>query len=98
MRLRRLVLAAAISALAATTVLQSYAHHDNGNDKGKAKGHAKPAPAAAEADPCTGDPYAVRRETLKVDGQDALALVAVLRQKPRGIVVFDHGYGHSMES
>ena len=97
--LRRIVLAAAVTGLAATTVVPSYAHHDNGNGKGKAKGHAaQEAPAAPEDDPCTGDPFAVREQTLTVDGQAAPALVALPRDKPRGIVVFDHGYGHTMES
>ena len=99
--LRRVVLAAAVAGLAATTVVPSYAHHDNGKGKGKAKGHAKqeaPRAVDSDGDPCTGDPFAVRQETLKVDGEDAPALVAVPRQKPRGIVVFDHGYGHTMES
>ncbi|MCW2679499.1 MAG: hypothetical protein JWM62_900 [Frankiales bacterium] len=47
---------------------------------------------------CTGNPATVARADLKVDGQTAPALVALPRKKPRGIVVFDHGYGHTMES
>ncbi len=97
--LRRAVLVAAVAGLAATTVVPSYAHHDNGKGNGNANGHAKQqARPDRLADPCTGDPFAVRQESLTVDGQSAPALVALPRHKPRGIVVFDHGYGHTMES
>ncbi len=89
--LRRTVLAAVIAAVAGASVVPSYAHegHGNGRDHGKRTGQ----PSA-----CTGDPAAVQRMSLSVDGQEALALVALPRKKPRGIVVFDHGYGHTMES
>lgn len=91
--LRRTVLAGVVAAVAATAVVPSYAHPGHGNGP-KHKG--KPAKPAASA--CTGDPADVRRMSLPVDGQEALALVALPRRKPRGIVVFDHGYGHTMES
>lgn len=100
--LRRAVLAGVVAALAATTVVPSYADHDNGNGKSQDHKHAdkgnkpdKPKPAA---DPCSGNPSAVQRMSLPVEGQNALALVSLPRKKPRGIVVFDHGYGHTMES
>jgi acetyl esterase/lipase len=97
--LRRSVLAAVVLAVGVTAVVPSYAHHDNGKGKsqdarnGKSPGHGQPAD-----DPCTGDPADVRRMSLQVGGQEALALVALPRRKPHGIVVFDHGYGHTMES
>ena len=93
--LRRTVLASVVVAVAATAVLPSYAHHDNG--KGKSQDKHASAPKG-EPDACTGDPSSVQRMSLPVQGQEALALVALPRKKPRGIVVFDHGYGHTMES
>jgi acetyl esterase/lipase len=100
--LRRTVLAGIVAALAVTTVVPSYADHDNGNGKSQDHKHAdkgkkNPKPPKP-VDPCTGDPSAVQRMSLPVAGQDALALVSLPRKKPRGIVVFDHGYGHTMES
>ena len=83
--LRRTVLATAVAGLTALTVLPSSAAPPDG------KGRPKVAA-------CTGDPAAVQRQTLTVDGQPALALVALPKRAPRGIVVFDHGYGHTMES
>jgi acetyl esterase/lipase len=94
--LRRTVLASVVAAVAAASVLPSYAHHDNG--QGKSQDHRNGKSPQAVADPCTGDPAAVQQMRLTVEGQDALALVALPRKKPRGIVVFDHGYGHTMES
>lgn len=96
---RRSVLAGVLAALAVTSVVPSYADHDNG--KGKSQDHRKheKGPKQAEPDdPCTGDPAAVERMSLLVQNGEALALVALPRKKPRGIVVFDHGYGHTMES
>jgi acetyl esterase/lipase len=89
--LRRTVLAFVVAAVAAASVLPSYAGHDNGKGKSRDK---RPAPVSA----CTGDPAAVQRMSLTVEGQEAPALVGLPRKKPRGIVVFDHGYGHTMES
>lgn len=56
------------------------------------------APAASALQRCSGDPTKVARTSLTVEGQPALALVALPKGRPRGIVVFDHGYGHTMES
>ena len=98
--LRRPVLAGVLAAIALTSVVPSYADHDNGQNKSRHPEHAQ-GPKTAQPqpdDPCTGDPAAVERMGLTVQGQQALALVAVPRKKPRGIVVFDHGYGHTMES
>ena len=88
MRLLPLALAAVVAA--STPAL---AHHDNG----KGRGHQGPKRPAA-ADPCTGDPSQARPLSIGVQGQPAQALYAVPRGKPRGIVVFDHGYGHTMHS
>ena len=90
--LRRTLLASVVAAVAAASVVPSYAHHDNGKGKSKDKRHS------ASADACTGDPSAVQRMSLTVEGQEAPALVGLPAKKPRGIVVFDHGYGHTMES
>lgn len=89
--LRRTVVVSVLAAVAAASVVPSYAGHDNGKGKSRDGRHA--AGAA-----CTGDPADVQRMSLTVEGQQALALVALPRRKPRGIVVFDHGYGHTMES
>jgi acetyl esterase/lipase len=100
--LRRTVLAGVVAALALTTVVPSYADHDKGQGKsqdhkhGQDKGDQPDRPQPV--DPCTGDPADVQRMALPVEGQDALALVALPHKKARGIVVFDHGYGHTMES
>lgn len=88
---RRLTLAVTALAVAAVSVVPSSAHE--GEDHGPKVKKTKASPAR-----CTGDPAAVQRTSLLVDGQEALALVALPRKKPRGIVVFDHGYGHTMES
>src|SRR5688572_11980181 len=97
MSVPRTVLAGVVAALTAVTVAPALAHHDNGKGKSQDSHNGKGF-TPAQDDPCTGDPYAVGRMSLPVQGQEALALVATPRKKPRGIVVFDHGYGHTMES
>lgn len=96
MSVRRTVLAGALAALTAVSVSPALAHHDNG--KGKSQDAHNGKSQQTYDDPCTGDPQSVERMSLVVQGQEALALVATPRKKPRGIVVFDHGYGHTMES
>jgi acetyl esterase/lipase len=98
--LRRTVLAVVVAGLAATSTLPSYAHHDKGKQKSQDGKHAEAEEhrKAERPDPCTGDPFAVQRMSLIVENAEALALVALPERKPRGIVVFDHGYGHTMES
>ena len=99
MSVRRTVLAGVVAALTAVSVAPALADHDHGKGKSQDHRNGKPRPAAPAADdPCTGDPYDVQRMGLVVNGGEALALVATPRKKPRGIVVFDHGYGHTMES
>lgn len=97
MSVRRTVLAGVVAALTAVSVAPAVAHHDNGKGKSQDHHNGKPRPPAQD-DPCTGNPYDVQRMGLVVDGGEAPALVATPRRKPRGIVVFDHGYGHTMES
>ena len=98
--LRRSVLAGVVAALALTSVVPSYADHDNGQGKSQdgkhAQGPKKPHPKPD--DPCTGSPNQVDRMSLPVGDQMAWALVATPTRKPVGIVVFDHGYGHTMQS
>lgn len=98
MSVRRTVLAGVVAALTAVSVAPALATHDNGKGKSQDHHNGKPRPTAPYDDPCTGNPYDVQRMGLVVDGGEALALVATPRKKPRGIVVFDHGYGHTMES
>jgi acetyl esterase/lipase len=47
---------------------------------------------------CVGKPQQVRTLSYAVKGQTAQALYALPAGKPKGIVVFDHGYGHTMHS
>jgi acetyl esterase/lipase len=47
---------------------------------------------------CAGDPAAVQPLTLTVNGQQAMGLFAMPPKSAKGIVVFAHGYGHTMES
>jgi acetyl esterase/lipase len=90
---RRLVLAAAVVGLAAATAVPSYAAHPGKHGKGHAYGHDKQAARA-----CTGDPQNVQAMSFTSQGQQAQALYALPTGKPRGIVVFDHGYSHTMYS
>lgn len=92
---RRIVLATAVAGLALSTALPSYADPGHGHGKGHAYayGHQKQADRA-----CTGDPGQVRELDYPVQGQPAKALYALPAGRPKGIVVFDHGYGHTMHS
>ncbi len=94
MSARRTVLAAAVLGLSLATALPSYAHpgHDHGHHYGQIKNGPHPS------DPCVGDPHDVETMSYTVKGQTAQALYALPAGKPRGIVVFDHGYGHTMYS
>jgi fermentation-respiration switch protein FrsA (DUF1100 family) len=97
---RRSVLAGVVAALALTSVVPSYADHDNGQGKSQdhknAQGPKKPHP---KPEPCR-DRYSTAHEVHlgSVEGYPVRALVALPPQKPEGIVVFDHGYGHNMKS
>jgi acetyl esterase/lipase len=83
---RRLALTAAVLGLSLATALPSYAH------PGHRHGHG------GTSSPCTGDPHDVQTLTYSVKGQTAKALYALPKGTPKGIVVFDHGYGHTMYS
>jgi acetyl esterase/lipase len=92
---RRLCLVAAVVGIAAATAVPSYAqpgHQGNGHGHGKAHGKV-PARQA-----CSGDPSQVRTLSYPVKGQTATALYALPAGSPKGVVVFDHGYGHTMHS
>ena len=95
MSARRLVLAAAVVGLAAVTALPSYAHHDNGKGHGKKIGHTKKIDRE-QRKACTGDPSAVLSLTSAEQGAEGL--YALPADKPKGIVAFAHGYGHTAES
>jgi acetyl esterase/lipase len=88
---RRLVLAVAVLGLAVGTALPSYATPGHGHGKGHAKGHAKHSA-------CKGDPSQIQTLSYPVGGGTATALYALPAAAPKGIVVFDHGYGHTMYS
>jgi acetyl esterase/lipase len=87
MSARRLTLAAAVLGIAVATTLPSYASPDSNNGLGNDRGRQ-----------CTGDPSSVQELDYTVKGQPAKALYALPAGKPKGIVVFDHGYGHTMYS
>lgn len=78
--------------LVAVAATASYAEPGHG----KKTGHDKAKPAAS-ADFCTGGGPA-RPLELTVEGQRATGLYAVPKGKPKGLVVFTHGYGHTAES
>lgn len=62
------------------------------------------APTASAAEPrttkvrCTGDPASVQRLDVAVAGEQAWGLYALPAQKPKGLVVFFHGYSHTAYS
>lgn len=58
---------------------------------------AAPARAAA-APPCTGDPTAIQRLDLRVNDQPTYGTFAFPAGKPRGLVVFGHGYGYNVDA
>jgi len=87
MSVRRLVLAAAVLGAAVATALPSYAGPASNHGKGSAPGRS-----------CTGDPRSVKLLSYVVKGQPATAVYALPAGRPKGIVVFDHGYGHTKYS
>jgi acetyl esterase/lipase len=56
------------------------------------------APAASAKLRCSGDPSSVQRLDLTVAGEPAWGLYALPASKPRGLVVFFHGYTHTAQS
>ncbi len=99
MRPRLLALAAA--GLAVAIALPAYADdHGKGKDKGHGYGHEKPKTPAEVPTPqgCVGSPSEWSTLQFTSEGQQAKALLVLPRSTPKGIVVFDHGYSHTMYS
>lgn len=90
---RTVVLLAA--GLVVGTAMPSLADHDHGKGKGKKKGHQE-APSRVEGF-CSGG-GAARPLEVTVEGQRATGLYAVPKGKAKGLVVYTHGYGHTVES
>jgi len=59
---------------------------------------AAPARAALPDAPCTGDPSALKRLDISVAGQSAYGMYALPRERPRGLVVFGHGYTFNVDA
>ena len=102
MRLSQLARAATAAGLVAATALSLPALADPGNGQGKghAYGHEKPKGPkdVPTSSGCTGDPDDVSTLRYPSGGQTAQAVYALPAGKPKGIVVFDHGYSHTMYS
>ena len=103
--MRRPLVLLAAAALAAGVALPALADdHGNGNGNGKGRGHAyghdKPKRPEQLPTPrgCVGDPTQYSLISFTSGGQTAKAIVTLPRSTPRGIVVFDHGYSHTMYS
>jgi acetyl esterase/lipase len=47
---------------------------------------------------CSGDPAAVQRLDVTIAGTSTWGLYALPSGRPKGLVAFDHGYGHTPES
>ncbi len=91
--MRAVRLTAVATALVCTVAVPALA-----KGKDTAPGQLKkphPVPAAA---PCTGDPSTYDAISFASGGQQATALYVLPAKAPRGIVVFDHGYSHTMYS
>ena len=54
--------------------------------------------AAGPAAPCTGDPSLVRRLDLTVGGQATYGTYVLPAARPRGLVVFGHGYTFNVDA
>ena len=99
--MRRRTLCLAALALAGAVALPAHADDQgNGKSRGHAYGHDKPrhVPDLPADEGCVGDPSQYTLLQFTSGGQPALALVTFPRTTPRGIVVFDHGYSHTMYS
>ena len=101
MRPVRLAAVAAL-ALAAALSLPSAASPSpgNGHGKGHAYGHDKPKGPKdiPSSSGCTGDPSVYQLLSYPSGGGTAEAIYVLPAGKPKGIVVFDHGYSHTMYS
>lgn len=79
-------------ALAAATALPSAAAPST------AYGHEQATGPAAATRTCSGDPSTYHLLSYPSGGQSARALYVLPAGKPKGLVVFDHGYSHTMYS
>jgi acetyl esterase/lipase len=59
---------------------------------------AAPAAAAGPSAPCTGDPSVLHRLDLTVGGTPTYGNYALPRARPRGLVVFGHGYSYNVDA
>jgi hypothetical protein len=92
MRPLRLTLIAAV-AVAALVAVPALAAPGKGHAYGREK-----AKGPQSASVCTGDPAAYHLLRYPSGGGTAQAVYVLPKTKPRGIVVFDHGYSHTMYS
>lgn len=97
---RRTVVAALVAVVAAGTMAPAFAHHKAKHPKPPVKkGHTTPRQVVDEYAPrCAGDPSAVTRLDMYVNGQLTWGLYAMPATPAKGIVVVGHGYGHTAES
>lgn len=65
---------------------------------GKGHGYGREKPRTVKDMRCTGDPSTVTLLHYASGGETAKALYVLPAKKPVGIVVFDHGYSHTMYS
>lgn len=97
--LRRSVLTAIAVAVAAGSLTPAFAHHKPKHPKPAHKVKTTPRQVVADYAPrCAGDPDAVTRLDMHVNGQLTWGLYAMPATPAKGIVVVGHGYGHTAES
>ncbi len=89
--MRTLRLTAAVTALLCAASAPAFA-------KGKDTAPGQQKKNQPVAQPCTGNPNTALPLTFTSGGQPAQALYVLPKTAPRGIVVFDHGYSHTMYS
>lgn len=93
---------AAVAALVAVVAVASFAPVDAkpGKRKGPKPKHHKTAREVVEdhSPTCAGNPADVFYVDLVVNGVGTWGIYALPPQRPKGIVVFGHGYGHTAES
>lgn len=92
-RFPRLLAATAVALVAALAVP---AGANPGN--GKARGHTKQQVNRPPAFACTGDPAAIQTLNITVGGTPTFGYYALPTTHAKGLVVFAHGYGHTVES
>ncbi|MFN2540056.1 MAG: alpha/beta hydrolase family protein [Mycobacteriales bacterium] len=65
---------------------------------GKIRGHSYGHEQLTHSPACTGNPQQYAVLAYSSGGQTAKAVYVLPRSRPRGVVVFDHGYSHTMYS